>query len=138
MTWPEHERFIRQAQYVMNASERCTHQGCAALAAAEAMDQARKLHQQAEHILEQARSLAGHSETGETVSQALWCDAGEHAFSARDPKRENWQRTMRNEEGEEVTVPWDVCGECLQGAGSPGFGLKERHEIMSGQDPRTK
>ena len=90
---------------------------------------------QAGRSLEQAQRLTGRTTEGKPMSQALWCDAGEHAFSSRDPKAERWDRTMKNEQGEPVTIPWDVCGECLGGMGTPGFNMKERHAIMEGKLP---
>jgi len=138
VSYPAVGDFSSQACYIRNASAACVNRGCQAAAAAAAMDQAREIYVSAERMLGQAQQLTGHTPQGEHVSQALWCDAGEHAFSARDPKAERWDRTMKNEEGEPVTIPWDVCGECLAGTGNPGFGLKERHEIMAGKDSRTR
>jgi hypothetical protein len=102
--------------------------------AASELDQARMLYAQAQRMLEQAQRISGRTTEGKIVSQALWCDAGEHAFSGRDPKSERWDRTMKNEKGETVTVPWDVCGACLEGV-VPGFNLHERHQIMQGNYP---
>lgn len=66
---------------------------------------------EARKLLAQAQKLAGRTAEGEIVSQALWCDQGEHAFSARDPKAEHWERQGTDPAtGKKVTVPWDVCG----------------------------
>jgi hypothetical protein len=62
-------------------------------------------------MLIQAERLVGRTANGEIVSQALWCDQGGHAFSARDPKSEHWARTVTDPKtGEKAEVPWDVCG----------------------------
>lgn len=90
----------------------------------------------AQELLAEAERLRGQDANGRTImSQALWCDAGEHAFSARDPKREHWQRTLRGDDGEEIQIPWDVCSQCLGGDSKPGFNMSERHAIMTGQVP---
>lgn len=47
------------------------------------------------------------------MSSALWCDRGEHAFSARDIKRTRiTQTTVDPDSGQEVNVPMDICGPC--------------------------
>jgi hypothetical protein len=66
---------------------------------------------QARTMLAQAQQLVGRTVKGEIVSQALWCDQGNHAFSGRDPKSEHWERKVKNADGELITIPWDVCGE---------------------------
>lgn len=66
---------------------------------------------EARKLLVTAERLVGRTTEGKTVSQALWCDQGDHAFSARDPKSEHWERQVKNDKGENVTVPWDVCGQ---------------------------
>lgn len=66
---------------------------------------------EARALLAAAEKLVGKTIKGETVSQALWCDQGGHAFSARDPKSEHWTREVKNDKGEIVSVPWDVCGQ---------------------------
>jgi hypothetical protein len=72
---------------------------------------AQVLYSQAQRLAEQM----GRDRDGRiTMSKALWCDAGEHAFSARDPRREHWQRTVFDGEGGEVQIPWDVCGPHVQ------------------------
>jgi hypothetical protein len=93
---------------------------------------------QAQNLIRRAEEMRGRSLDGKVImSQALWCDAGEHAFTSRDPKREHWQRTLRDENGEEIEIPWDVCGPCATGGGTPGFNMAERHAIMTGQPPGT-
>ena len=66
-------------------------------------------------MLATAEKLIGRRANGEIVSQALWCDQGNHPFSARDPKSEHWERQITNAAGEKQTVPWDVCGQCMTG-----------------------
>lgn len=44
------------------------------------------------------------------VSQALWCDRGEHAFSAKDRGKMRVTVTIVNNDGEDVDEIQDVCG----------------------------
>ena len=81
------------------------------------LQRAQQMMMQAQDVLNRAARLAGRTENGEIVSQALWCDQGNHAFSARDPKSEHWERHVKNDDGETVTIPWDVCGPHLAGMG---------------------
>lgn len=59
------------------------------------------------------------------MSQALWCDKGDHAFSAKDPNKQHFTQTQTievptgNSYGrttyqarEEVTEELDICGPC--------------------------
>jgi hypothetical protein len=79
------------------------------------LGEARSTLVQAGRIMEQAQRLAGRTQEGTIVSQAMWCDQGQHAFSARDPKAEHWERNGTDPvSGKKVTVPWDVCGEHMQ------------------------
>jgi hypothetical protein len=53
----------------------------------------------------------------EIVSEAKWCDAGDHAFSSNDPKRHRFSETKMEKDPEyggqrEVTTTVDVCGPC--------------------------
>ena len=67
---------------------------------------------QARAMLAQAEKLVGRTKEGKIMSQALWCDQGQHAFSARDPKSEHWERQATDPKtGEKIVVPWDVCGD---------------------------
>lgn len=69
----------------------------------------------AQRLLTQAAKLAGRTSEGEIMSQALWCDQGGHAFSARDPQAEHWERNATDPQtGKKVMVPWDVCGEHMK------------------------
>jgi len=65
---------------------------------------------EARRMLAAAERLAGRTREGKIVSQALWCDQGDHPFSARDPKAEHWERQVKGDDGQTVIVPWDVCG----------------------------
>lgn len=53
------------------------------------------------------------------MSNALWCDMGDHAFSANDPNKRKFSQTEEvpdpRYEGEtkEVTTVMDVCGACF-------------------------
>jgi hypothetical protein len=71
------------------------------------------LYVQAKQMLDQAEKMTGRTVTGEIVSQALWCDQGNHSFSARDLKAEHWERQIKDGGGNRITIPWDVCGTCL-------------------------
>ena len=124
MSWPEPEHVDWRGGHPVAAECR---DGCQ-------LSQARVLYARAQTVLDNAQQLAGRTIEGKPMSQALWCDAGEHPFSARDPKAERWDRTMKNDDGETITIPWDVCSDCLQGA-TPGFNLKQRHAIMKGGVP---
>lgn len=117
--------------YTFSASDNCRASGCQ-------LQKAQTIFTQAQKALEQMERLAGRTREGKPLSQALWCDAGEHAFSARDPKSERWERQVKNDEGTTITIPWDVCGECLGGMGTPGFNMKERSAIMRGEMPASE
>jgi hypothetical protein len=86
----------------------------------------------ARKLLAAAERLAGKNARGEIVSQALWCDQGGHAFSARDPQAEHWERQAKDKDGATVTIPWDVCGEHMTALNSR-LAAMER-EIGSGSD----
>jgi hypothetical protein len=78
------------------------------------LDQARQLHREAQGMLNQAQKLAGRTTEGKIMSQALWCDQGDHPFSARDPKAEHWERNGTGKDGSKVMIPWDVCGKHME------------------------
>jgi hypothetical protein len=86
----------------------------------------------ARKLLAAAERLAGKNARGEIVSQALWCDQGGHAFSARDPQAEHWERQVKNDKGEPVVIPWDVCGRHMAGINTR-LAAMER-EIETGHD----
>lgn len=55
------------------------------------------------------------------MSQALWCDATDHAFSERDPRRQRISvaEFSEDEDGNQrqVLVSKDFCGECAAAVG---------------------
>lgn len=51
------------------------------------------------------------------MSQALWCDATEHPFSARDAERQRISITVFDDNGQEVLEARDFCGPCAKAAG---------------------
>lgn len=74
---------------------------------------------EARRLLATAQEIAKMKERT-PVSQALWCDQGNHPFSARDPKKEHWDREGPNpaykpgsDRDETIKIPWDVCGNCV-------------------------
>lgn len=106
-------------------------------AALQQLEQARLVHAQTVDLAARLQRAYGHDIEGTvTMSAALWCDYGQHAFSERDPKQEQWQRRIKNDEtGETETVIWDVCGRCVSAGGSPSFNAAERAAIMQGGAP---
>lgn len=67
-------------------------------------------------VLEQARQVI--RENGrDGMSQALWCDQGGHAFSERDPGRQRVNVNMLDDDGNEVEMAKDLCGECAVAIG---------------------
>lgn len=66
----------------------------------------------------------------ETMSQAIWCDKGDHAFSSKDPERQHFAQTQTvpvqtgNTYGRptiqdrvQVTEEIDICGPCWKSGG---------------------
>lgn len=54
----------------------------------------------------------------ESMSAALWCDQGGHAFSERDPGRQRITVDVIDEDTEiETKVTKDFCGGCAKDAG---------------------
>lgn len=49
------------------------------------------------------------TERKEAMSQAIWCDPGAHAFSAKDKGRRKYTETIQDENGREQTETYDVC-----------------------------
>ncbi len=90
--------------YIHGAHQICADNGCQ--------------WRQATQILAQARDYIN-EHTGRTqMSQALWCDAGGHAFSERDPGRQRIAIAVLNEDtGQEETESRDFCSECAAKAG---------------------
>jgi hypothetical protein len=87
---------------------------------------------EARRLLVAAEKLTGRATNGEIVSQALWCDQGNHAFSARDLKSEHWERQVKDAKGVTIVVPWDVCGDHMMGINNRLAALEA--EISSGND----
>lgn len=88
--------------YVTDADPTCKARGCQLYAAHNYLVQARQV------IEQQGRS---------SMSQALWCDQGGHAFSERDPGRQRISVTVLDDNGDEQQEARDLCGECAQLAG---------------------
>jgi len=62
------------------------------------------------------RQVIGLDSEGQNMSAAVWCDMGEHAFSARNPGRKRRVETSIDPvSGEEITVQMDICGPCAVG-----------------------
>jgi len=69
---------------------------------------------QAEQLVRQARAIAMEGK----MNQALWCDSGGHAFSARDPGRQEIMINVLADDGEtEVQDARTMCGQCAEKAG---------------------
>lgn len=89
----------------------CNTDGCQLAAARKIMDQAEALVKEAEY--QNYRATMGRT-MEDMMSQALWCDSGEHAFSERDPDRQHLERTALDQAGNQITEPIDICGSCAQ------------------------
>lgn len=88
------------------------------------------------------------------MSQTLWCDKGNHAFSAKDLNRQHFTQTRTVEvptgnsygrptyqERQEVTEELDICGPCWQTANpfTPDNGKATPKSVtMYGGDPKTE
>jgi hypothetical protein len=71
---------------------------------------ARQMLAQAEAAMKQVATL---TERTEFVSAALWCDMGEHSFSARDRKKVTYKiETTDEETGQPVEDTMTACGPC--------------------------
>lgn len=46
------------------------------------------------------------------MSAAVWCDRGEHAFSANDRGRKQLAEISVDDDGNEQTIRMDICGKC--------------------------
>lgn len=88
---------------VPNAAPSCERQGCQLSKCAAIVETARQMIKQ----------------TGRNhMSQALWCDAGGHAYSERDPGRQRITVTVLDDETEEERQESrDFCGEHAAKAG---------------------
>lgn len=90
--------------YIRGAHQMCADNGCQ--------------WRQATAILAQAQAYINEHTGRSQMSQALWCDAGGHAFSERDPGRQRIAIAVLNEDtGEEETESRDFCSECAAKAG---------------------
>lgn len=56
-----------------------------------------------------SQNLSTLAERTKTMSGALWCDPGDHAFSANDPDR----RRITSEDANGETMAVDMCGQHL-------------------------
>jgi len=68
-------------------------------------------------MLQQARDLIEQHTGRNHMSQALWCDATDHPFSARDPERQRISITVYDDDGNELLEARDFCGPCATAAG---------------------
>ncbi len=100
-------------------------------------DRAQQMLAQAQAALEASKRLMRADENGaRTLSAAMWCDMGAHAYSASDPKAEMWTKKVRDPEtGQWVERMLDVCGACVAAGGSPDFNGPERASILAGEQP---
>ena len=88
---------------VWNAAPGCQRDGCQLRAAGAMVEAAQQM------IKELGRS---------SMSQALWCDAGGHAYSERDPGRQRVAITVLDDvTGEERQESRDFCGDHAAKAG---------------------
>lgn len=89
--------------FVYAASPGCAREGCQLSKAAELLELARQ-------------AFESKGRTG--MSAAMWCDAGGHAFSERDPGRQRITIGVLDEEtGQEKEESRDFCGTCAERAG---------------------
>jgi hypothetical protein len=71
---------------------------------------ARAILKQAQEIENKMKALTVRTEF---VSAALWCDIGEHSFSAKDRKKTNYKiETTDEETGQPVEDIMTACGPC--------------------------
>lgn len=113
-----------------DCAPQCAARGCQ-------FEQAQQMLAKAQHALETTKRLMRIDEAGEaTMSRAMWCDVGGHAYSENDPKAEQWKKRRRDPEtGQPQEVLMDVCGPCVELGGSPDFNAEERAAIMAGGAP---
>lgn len=94
--------------------------------------------------------MSGNATTGRkgntAMSGAIWCDKGEHAFSAKDPDKQHFTKTQSvdvmtgNSYGQptyqprqEIVEELDICGPCWKSGND--FAAKQ---INGPKDPATK
>lgn len=95
---------------------------------------------QAQQILEQARqeterAIAIRNEAKRLMSTALWCDPGDHAYSAKDPDQNQFERRYtdpktREEKYETVNVCGAHMGEVFNGALKPMSPVQRRTRAL--------
>jgi hypothetical protein len=88
--------------YVYRADPACLRSGCMLGSAA--------------GLLQQARDIIEQHGRG-SMSAALWCDQGGHAFSERDPGRQRISVNTLDDNETETQVSKDFCGDCAAKAG---------------------
>jgi hypothetical protein len=88
--------------YVYDADAACLSGGCM-------IGGARSLLNQARQVIEQT--------SRSSMSAALWCDQGGHAFSERDPGRQRIRVNVLDDNEQETEVAKDFCGDCAAKAG---------------------
>lgn len=72
---------------------------------------------QAGEILAQAEAYINEHTGRSSMSQALWCDQGGHAFSERDAGRQRIAVQVLDDDGVEQSETRDLCSECAEKAG---------------------
>ena len=78
------------------------------------------------------------------MSSALWCDKGDHAFSAKDPNKQHFSNThtvsiptgnsygrVTYQERQEVTEELDICGPCWAKTNPFSPDGKAAHELVA-------
>jgi len=81
------------------------------------LEQAKQVFAQSQILVARAEEL--HREAQQIMSQALWCDQGAHAFSARDPGRQEWVvREYDDDAGAMVEETRTACSECARQVGA--------------------
>lgn len=88
--------------YVYRAQPSCLSGGCVVGQAAGLLEQARRI------VEEGSRN---------SMSAALWCDQGGHAFSERDPGRQRIKVSVLDDDETEIEVAKDFCGACAAKSG---------------------
>jgi hypothetical protein len=96
----------------------CQQNGCQIVMANQILGQAQKAMEQARVMEERTQAILNRQGKKEmTVSAALWCDQGGHAFSERDPERQEFTRASYDADGHRVESVFSVCGSCGEKSG---------------------
>lgn len=101
-------------------------------------ERAQQMLAQAQQALETSKRIMRRDEMGErTMSRAMWCDQGQHAYSENDPKAEIWTKRVKDpgQPSGWREINMDVCGQCVALGQSPDFNAEERAAIMAGAAP---